>query len=113
MLMTDTELAHVIQHPSVEIYSLVVGGTEAGFAELDCRQLGEVELAYFGLLPTFTGQGLGAHFLQRIVALAWAHQPRRVWLHTCEWDHPAARPLYLRAGFVQYAERWVNQIVLD
>ena len=31
---------------------------------------------------------------------AWAMGARRVWVHTCSLDHPAALPSYLRAGFV-------------
>jgi len=111
--MPDEQLAPLIQHPAVEIYVLLSAQAEAGFAELDCRQQGEIELLYFGLVPACTGQRLGSYYLQRVLQLAWSHQPRRVWLHTCEWDHPAAVALYRKAGFVPYAEGWVDQVVPD
>ena len=71
----------------------------AGFAELDRRVAGEVELVQFGLLPEFIGQGLGKFFLQWAIDKSWGYGPRRLWLHTCSLDHPAALPNYLKAGF--------------
>jgi len=34
-----------------------------------------------------------------------ALEPDRIWLHTDEWDHPAARSVYERAGFRVFDER--------
>ena len=31
--------------------------------------------------------------------------PKRIWLHTDTWDHPAAVRVYQRAGFETYAVR--------
>ena len=111
--MSDEQLAPLIQHPEVEIYTLFAGKAEAGFAELDRRKDDEVELLYFGLVPEYTGQKLGRYFLDHVLILAWQHRPRRVWLHTCEWDHPAALPMYRKAGFVQYDEKWIDQVIPD
>jgi hypothetical protein len=33
---------------------------------------------------------------------AWAARPRRLWVHTCTLDHPAALAFYQRSGFVAY-----------
>jgi GNAT superfamily N-acetyltransferase len=73
----------------------------AGYAELVMPSPETVEIAYFGLLPRFVGQGFGAWWLEYVVALAW-QQPgaTRVTLHTCELDHPSALPNYLARGFV-------------
>ncbi|WP_314036718.1 GNAT family N-acetyltransferase [Dietzia sp. CH92] len=64
----------------------------------------DVEIVYFGLLPAFAGRGLGGWFLSEVCRIAW-NVPgcRRVWLHTCEDDSPAAIPNYLARGFVEYA----------
>lgn len=64
----------------------------------------DVEIVYFGLLPRFTGLGLGGWFLSEVCRIAW-NVPgcRRVWLHTCVDDSPAAVPNYLARGFVEYA----------
>ena len=37
-----------------------------------------------------------------MLALAWRPDLRRVHVHTCTLDHPAALPAYLKAGFRAY-----------
>ena len=36
------------------------------------------------------------------VESAWQRNPRRIWVHTCTYDHPRALGVYQRAGFVVY-----------
>lgn len=103
--LSDDELAAIIHDPLDELHVLHVDGTPAGFAELDRRQPKEIELVQFGLMPEFIGQGLGKWFLQWTIDKAWSYGPDRFWLHTCTLDHPAALPLYKKAGFVQYKRR--------
>lgn len=107
--LSDEQLATVIQHPLNELHVLHVAGTPAGFAELDRRQPGEIELVQFGLTRAFIGQGLGKWFLQWTIDQAWSNQPRRFWLHTCTLDHPAALPNYLKAGFVLFKEKAIRR----
>lgn len=63
-----------------------------------------VEIAYFGLLPQFIGKGFGGHLLTRAVEQAWAMGARRVWVHTCTLDGPAALANYQARGFRIYKE---------
>jgi GNAT superfamily N-acetyltransferase len=100
--LSDADLARLIQDPREEMQVLFVDGVPAGFAELDLRVAGEIELVQFGLVPEFIGQGLGKYFLQWTIDRAFNHQPKRFWLHTCTDDHPAALPNYLKAGFLVY-----------
>jgi len=102
--LTDVELAAIIQDPKVEIHVLYVDGVPAGFAELDRRIEGQIELTQFGLMPEFLGQSLGKYFLQWTIERVWIFKPTRLWLHTCNLDHPAALPNYLKAGFEIYQE---------
>jgi GNAT superfamily N-acetyltransferase len=102
--LTDAELAALIHDPKMENHVLFVDGVPAGFAELDRRIEGEIELVQFGLVPEFIGQGLGRYFLHWAIHKAWSYNPRRFWLHTCTLDHPAALPNYLKAGFVAFKE---------
>jgi len=111
LLMPDEELRRILQHDRVEVHVLLVDDRPAGYAELDRRVEGEVELAYFGLMPAFIGQGLGRRFLDWAVDRAWSYGPRRVWLHTCELDHPAALSLYRKVGFDEYREEVISQPV--
>ncbi len=97
--MSDATLGAIVQDPRVETHVLYASGTPAGYAELDRRQADEIELAYFGLIPDFIGQGLGTYLLNWAIDRAWSYRPRRFWVHTCTLDHPRALPNYIRAGF--------------
>jgi GNAT superfamily N-acetyltransferase len=110
-LMSDERLRSIVHDDRVEIHVLYVDGTPAGFVELDRRVDGQVELSYFGIMPEFIGKGLGKYFLDWAVDTAWSYNPRRVWVHTCDLDHEAALPLYLKAGFTIYDERVIDQVV--
>ena len=110
-LLSDEELGHIIHDDRIEVYVLYVAGVPAGYVELDRRIDGEVELGYFGLMPEFVGRGLGGYFLRWAVARAWSYEPRRVWVNTCELDHPAALPVYLKAGFEVYDRQTVDQVL--
>jgi ribosomal protein S18 acetylase RimI-like enzyme len=102
--MSDSELAAVVQHPDVDVFVLYADGEPAGYAELDRRSMPDIELAYFGLLPAFIGRRLGPWFLHWVVDAAWARDPRRLWVHTCNLDHPRAIAHYQRAGFVPFKQ---------
>lgn len=105
-LMPDAALAAAITDPAVEIYVLHVGGVPAGYGEIDRRQGDDaVELAYFGLLPEFIGRGYGGYLLNTIVDLAWSAGPcGRLWVHTCDLDHPRALGVYQKAGFQPFRQ---------
>jgi GNAT superfamily N-acetyltransferase len=87
-----------LSRPELETWVAYVSGTPAGYFELE-RQGPDVELVYFGLLPSFLGQGVGGVLLTMAVQRAWAMKPNRVWVHTCDLDHPNARMNYERRGF--------------
>jgi hypothetical protein len=91
----------------------------AGFAELNLSVAGEIEIVYFGLTDKFTGRRAGFPFLMQVIEMVWnlPHKPwdekiNRVWLHTCDLDHPAALPLYQKAGFVVYKSEMIMQPVM-
>lgn len=96
---TDEEIAAYLADPALELWVLRVEGEPAGYFELRRYDDGAVEVAYFGLLPAFTGQGLGKFMLTRAVERAWARGATRVWLHTSSLDHSSALSNYLARGF--------------
>ena len=100
----DAQLRAHLADVRIGVWAMYVGGAPAGFFELRQDDDGSVEIAYFGLLPEFIGRGLGKQLLTEAVDRAWALRPRRVWLHTCTLDDPAALPNYLKRGFVPYRE---------
>jgi GNAT superfamily N-acetyltransferase len=87
------------QAPGRVLLLAQVEGAPAGYAELD--PVGSsIELAYFGLLPAYTGHGIGGWLLAEATARAWAVPgAERVWVHTCSLDSPAALRNYQRRGF--------------
>ncbi len=97
--MADDDLAALIRHPAIEVYALSVAGSDQGLAELDRRVLPEIEIAYFGITQDAIGHGLGSLLMRHVLEQAWSHKPRRVHLHTCTLDHPAALQFYLKWGF--------------
>ncbi len=105
LAMSDDKLRAIIHHENVDVFALYVAGVPAGYFELDRRVAGEVELAYFGLIEDFIGRGFGAFLLRAAIDAAWDAKPRRVWVHTCNLDHPNALAVYQRAGFVPYDQR--------
>jgi hypothetical protein len=60
--LSDAEPAALPNDPRLEVHVLMVDGVPAGFAELDRRTEGELELVQFGLMRAFIGQGLGKYF---------------------------------------------------
>ncbi|HEX9108062.1 MAG TPA: GNAT family N-acetyltransferase [Longimicrobiales bacterium] len=105
LALSDAALRELLEDPRVEVHVLYVDGREAGYAELDRSEPGEVRLMYFGLAPGFIGRGLGRWFLAWAVERAWSLSPGRVWVDTCTLDHPRALGNYERAGFHRFGER--------
>ena len=99
---TDDEIQSHLVNPAVSIWVMRVQDAPAGYFELRTEPDGSTELAYFGLLPEFIGQGLGKHLLSVAVEQAFERGARRLWLHTCTLDNPAALPNYLKRGFVPF-----------
>ena len=103
LVMKEEELAAIIRHPKVELYSVTEeGGREVGMLELDFREPQECELAFIGLVPDLAGRGHGKWLLAESVSRSWRDGVRRVHVHTCSLDHPAALSAYRRAGFTPY-----------
>lgn len=99
---TDETLAAHLARDVVRVWVLRDARGDGGFFELVKNPEGAVEIAYFGLLPTHHGRGLGRAMLERAIdeALRWGATD--VWLHTCTLDAPQALPNYLARGFVPF-----------
>ncbi|WP_426409593.1 GNAT family N-acetyltransferase [Bradyrhizobium ganzhouense] len=100
--MTDTELAAIIHATGIEIYALAVNGRDEGLLELDFREPGQCELVYFGVTASLIGTGAARFLMNRAQERAWRGDVRRVWVHTCTFDHPSAVAFYQRSGFIPF-----------
>ena len=107
LTMADRELEAILADPKVELYEVAAVEPVVGMLELDFREAGQCELAFIGLVPELAGQGHGRWLLAEALRLAWRQDQgrdgtRRVHVHTCTLDHPAALAAYRRAGFTAY-----------
>jgi GNAT superfamily N-acetyltransferase len=102
LLLNDDDLRAVLWNERLEVFALSVSAEDKGLLELDRRVPGEVEIAYFGVSSDLIGKGAGRFLLHHALEQAWSHNPRRVWLHTCNLDHPRALEFYQKAGFAAY-----------
>lgn len=96
---SDDKLAARLHHPLVETHVLVADGCDEGLLELDFRQTEICEIGMFGVTAKLVGTGAGRWLMHRALELSWSRPIKRLWLHTCTFDHPAALPFYQRAGF--------------
>jgi GNAT superfamily N-acetyltransferase len=100
LLLTTVELAEKLNSPDNEVWLFKKEDVLLGFFEIDRSHQGEAEIVYVGLLPEVIGKGHGKPFLEAAIATASGPDNKRVWLHTCEYDHPKALEIYRKAGFV-------------
>jgi GNAT superfamily N-acetyltransferase len=101
---SDERLAEHLADPNVHVYVFIVEGETAGYFELQRHDEGDVELAYFGLLPNHIGKGFGRAMLTAATIEAWRLGATIVWLHTCTLDHPHAIDNYRARGFQEFRQ---------
>jgi GNAT superfamily N-acetyltransferase len=101
--MSDAKLRALLGS-QVEAYAVQNEGESIGLLELDFREAGACELAFFGLVRDAIGRGFGRRMMNEAIARAWAKPIRRFWVHTCTLDHPSALAFYGRSGFRPYAQ---------
>ncbi len=102
LAMTDAQLAAVLHNPNIEFFLAESAGSEIGIAELDRSQPPNVEITSFALFSEAIGKGLGRPFMAQLLDRAWTDAIKRVWLHTCNLDGPAALSFYMKCGFRPY-----------
>jgi hypothetical protein len=101
---TDAQWKEYANAAGLRTFAAFYDGALAGYYELRGDREGGVEIAYFGLIPEFIGCSLGGVLLTSAIGNAWriTPRPRRVWVHTCNWDHPQALANYQARGMVIY-----------
>ena len=99
LYMPDQEVLATIHDAKVEVYRLEAPGGQQGMLELDFREPGTCELAFFGVTRGLIGGGAARWMMNRAIERAWSQPIRRFWVHTCTLDHPGAPAFYVRSGF--------------
>jgi GNAT superfamily N-acetyltransferase len=99
---TDAQWKEYAAAPELRTFAAYYDDALAGYYELRRDAEGGVEIAYLGLLPEFVGGGLGGALLTSAIEEAWQMSPRRVWVHTCNRDHPQALANYQARGMLVF-----------
>ncbi|MCC6770718.1 MAG: GNAT family N-acetyltransferase [Gemmatimonadaceae bacterium] len=96
---SDQRLDEHLRSEAVRIWVLRDAHGAGGYFELHRHPDDSIEIAYFGLVASRHGRGLGRALLTRAIDEAWRWGATSVWLHTCTLDDPAALPNYRARGF--------------
>lgn len=99
---TDRQWKDYVESGRLWTFLACYDGSLAGYYELQRDDAGDIEIIYFGLAPHFVGRGLGGVLLTHALEEAWRLGPKRVWVHTCTLDHPAAVANYQARGMQIY-----------
>ena len=103
---TDDQWKEYATAPELRTFAGYYDNALAGYYELRWDKKSGIEIAYFGLLPEWIGRGLGGALLTNAIEEAWSGDggivPARVWVHTCNRDHPQALANYQARGMVVY-----------
>lgn len=102
--LDDKALSAIIHDPKVRIWAVLDRrGIEVGIVELDFRETGQCEIAFFGLVPELAGKGYGRWLMAMTLQAGWAEPGvERLWVHTCTLDGPGALNFYVKSGFTPY-----------
>lgn len=98
---TDQKWSEWVERDQMRTWVMYDRGTPAGYFELE-KQQNDVEIAIFGLTPPFLDKGYGGFLLTQAIRWAWDWQAQRVWVHTCNRDHPYALSNYQSRGLTLY-----------
>jgi GNAT superfamily N-acetyltransferase len=95
---TEAGIADRLARPDVLSFAAEADGRPFGVLDLETGAEG-AEIVYLGLTPDWTGRGAGAWLIDAAKAAAAGAGAGRLWLHTCNFDHPKALAFYRAQGF--------------
>jgi GNAT superfamily N-acetyltransferase len=105
---SEADMAAYLTRDSGMSFAVFNDGEPAGILDLEVSAANEsengVEVVNFGFIPEITGKGAGAWLMSEAVRIAAEQGAKRLWLHTCNFDHPRAVAFYQREGFRIYAQ---------
>ena len=100
--LSDAELGAILADPNIAFFTLRRDGVDEALLELDFREGGACELAYFGLTSALIGTGSGRYLMNEAISRAFARDITRFHVHTCTLDSAQALAFYVRSGFSPY-----------
>jgi GNAT superfamily N-acetyltransferase len=94
----EADIAARLARPDILSFAAMDGETPVGLIDLELTAEG-AEIVYFGCVPGFIGKGAGAWLMDETKRICRDAGVHRLWLHTCNFDHPKAVSFYQRQGF--------------
>jgi ribosomal protein S18 acetylase RimI-like enzyme len=95
----DSALRKTLESNDTELWVIRNAEQAVGFIELDFSVPEVCELAFFGLVSSATGHGLGGPMMALAQDRAFGRGAERMTVHTCNLDDPRALGFYQKAGF--------------
>jgi GNAT superfamily N-acetyltransferase len=100
---TDAQWTDYAENDNLRTWLACLNGAPAGYYELQKQEDGDIEIVLFGLAERFHKLGLGGYLLSHALQSAWSWDgTTRVWVHTCNHDHPYALKNYTARGMELY-----------
>jgi hypothetical protein len=109
LVWSEKEWIKYSSNPKLETYILKILDELAGYFELIYHpDLQEIEIAYLGLLEEYHYKKLGGYLLTSAVKKSFEKKIKRVWVHTCTFDHKNALNNYLARGMKIYKKETIK-----
>ena len=109
LIWSDEKWINYVSNEKVKSYVLKLNEDLVGFFELIFHtELNEIEIAYFGILEEYHNKKLGSYLLSQAIKKSFNEKIRRVWLHTCSFDHKNAINNYLARGMKIFKTEIIN-----
>ena len=105
----DNMWVNYVSDKSVNTFVLMHNKNLAGYFErIYNKQSNEFEIAYFGILHEYRNKKFGAYLLSKAIELSFKDGAKRVWVHTCTFDHKNAIKNYLSRGMKIFKEEKIK-----
>ena len=105
----DNMWVNYVSDQSVNTFVLMYNKNLAGYFErIYNKQSNEFEIAYFGILHEYRNKKFGAYLLSKAIELSFKDGAKRVWVHTCTFDHKNAIKNYLSRGMKIFKEEKIK-----
>ena len=109
LVWTDKNWIDYISNKNLLTFVLKKKKNLAGYFELIIHSNNEVEIAYFGLLEEYFGKKLGGYLLTEALKKSfYVVGVKRVWCHTCSYDHKHGIKNYLSRGMSIFKTETIN-----
>jgi len=96
LIWQDKNWIEYVSNKNLKTFILQKNNDFVGYFELLFNK-NECEIAYFGILEEFIGNGYGGFLLSEAIRIGF-NNANRIWVHTCSLDHPNAIENYKSRG---------------